>query len=671
MGQFPVFRFGDFVLDATQRRLLRSGEDVYLPPKTFDLLLHLLQNSGRVLSKDELLEAIWPGVNVVENTLAQRIREIREALGDGARFIKTVPRVGYQFIGELDDEQARVVAASGATASPQAQVTVTLAARGDTETALRATRHQRLTSRVAIACVAMLIGLIGAGQYLGRTQPAPPRGSAAAITSIAVLPFKPLVLQDRDASLELGMADSLIMKLGSLGQLTVRPLSAVRAYTDVEQDAVKAGRELAVDTVLEGHIQRLENQIRVSVSLRRVRDGQQLWSDRFDENWTHIFDVQDLVSQRVAAALALALTGEEQRRLTKRYTENPEAYRAYERGRYFWNTGTAEGYAKAIENFHRAIGIDRNYSLAFAGLADSYNLLGSYGIMPMREAHEKAKAAAQHAVDLDDQIAEAHTSLGAITAGYAWDWAKAERHFARALELKPGYPTAHEWYSEYLSWVGQHDRAIRVAQLALDLNPVSLRANSHVGLALYRARRYDAAIERFRETLDLDQDFADAHVMLGVALVQKAMCGEAIAEFQRALVLTDNSPEILGLLGYAYGMAGMNREAQHVLDELNDLERQNVYISSFSRATIHIGLGQPDLAFKWLERSYQERLWYMTLLAVDPLLDRLRADPRFTDLLRRMNLTPAAQSSRSRAAQYCASGTPVSRRAPRDESQGN
>ena len=646
MEQLSVFRFGDFVLDGTQRRLLRSGEDVYLPPKTFELLLHLLQNRGRVLSKDELLEAVWPDVNVVQNTLAQRIREIREALGDGAhgaRFIKTVPRVGYQFIAELDDEPAGVMAASRATASPEAPVTVTIGGRDDTETEIRASKHRQITLPVAIACVT-LIGLIGAGYYFGRTRPAPPHGSPAVITSIAVLPFKPLVVEGRDAWLELGMADSLIMKLGSLSQINVRPLSAVRPYTDVGQDAVKAGRELRVDSVLEGHIQRLQGRIRVSVSLRRVRDGQQLWADRFDENWTDIFAAQDMVSQRVAAALALALTGEEQRQLTKRYTENPEAYGAYVRGRYFWNTGTAEGYRKAVEEFQRAISLDPNYSLAFAGLADSYNLLGSYGVMPMRDAHEKAKAAAQQAVDLDDQIAEAHTSLGAITAGYDWDWAKAERHFARAIELKPRYATAHEWYSEYLSWVGQHDKAIRVAQQALDLDPVSLRANSHVGLALYRARQYEAAIRRFRETLHLDQNFADAHVMLGVTLVQKAMYGEAIAEFQRAKVLTGNSPEILGLLGYGYGMAGMKREAQDVLSELNNLARQNRYVSSFSRATIHIGLGETDLAFKWLEQACQERLWYLALLAVDPLFDRLRGDERFTGLVRRMNLTAAAQS---------------------------
>ena len=247
-------------------------------------------------------------------------------------------------------------------------------------------------------------------------------------------------------SLELGMTDSLIMKLGTLRHVTVRPLSAVRGYTDLTQDAVKAGKALRVESVLDGHIQRLQDRIRVSVSLRRVRDGQQLWADQFDEPWTNIFAAQDRVSQRVAEGLALTLTGDEQRQLAKRYTENPEAYAAYVRGRYFWNTRTAEGYRKAVDDFQRAISLDPGYSLAYSGLADAYSLLGSYGEMPMRDAKEKAKAAAQKAVDLDDQVAEAHTSLGAIIAGDEWEWEKAERHFLRAIDLKPRYATAHEWY---------------------------------------------------------------------------------------------------------------------------------------------------------------------------------------------------------------------------------
>lgn len=648
MGPVLVFRFGDFVLDKSQRRLLRSGEDVSLPPKTFELLLHLLQNRGRVLTKDELLEAVWPDVNVVENTLAQRIREIREALGDGtqgARFIKTVPRVGYQFIAQLDDDPAGVVTPF-AIASPAATAFVGTGGQSRPDTDVPAS-GQRLALPIAMACL-IVTGLIGAAfYYLARRSPPQPPGAPAAITSIAVLPFKPLVPEDRDATLELGMADSLIMKLGSLRQITVRPLSAVRRYADVQQDAVKAGRELRVESVLEGHIQRLQDRIRVSVSLRRVGDGRQLWADRFDEQWTSIFDAQDVVSQRVAAALALALTGEQQRQLTKRYTENPEAYAAYARGRYFWNTGTAEGLRKAIDDFERAIRLDSGYALAFAGLADSYNLLGSYGEMPMRVSHPKARTAALRALELDDQIADAHTSLGAIIASYYWDWPEAEMHLKRALALNPDYATGHEWYSEHLSRMARHQEAIHAAQRAQEIDPISARANSHVGLAFYRARRYDDAIKHSQDTLELKPDLFTAHVILGLSLVQKKLYGEGIAVLQKARVVTGSSSDSIGLLGYGYGMAGRKREARGALKELDQVSRDNKYVSPFCKVMVYIGLGENDRAFEWLERAYEERIWHLGVLAADPMFDPLRPDPRYTDLIQRMNLTAAVNRSRS------------------------
>lgn len=645
MRQSSVFRFGDFVLDASQRRLLRSGEDVDLPPKTFDLLLHLLQHRDRVLTKDELLEAVWRDVNVVENTLAQRIREIREALGDGvhgAQFIKTVPKVGYQFIGELKDERPGVTAPA-AMPSLQAEGTMPTAAGREVETPVRANERQRLSLLAAIAC-ALLIGLIGAGYFVATARPAQPSGSPAAITSIAVLPFKPLVPEGRDTALELGMADSLIMKLGSLRQITVRPLSAVRRYTDVEHDAVTAGQELRVDSVLEGYIQRLQDRIRVTVSLRRVRDGQQLWADRFDEQWTGIFAAQDVVSQRVAAALALALTGEEQRQLTKRYTDNPEAYAAYVRGRYFWNTGNADGFKKAIDEFQTATALDPGYALAFAGLADAYTLLGGLGEMSTRDSHPKARAAALRALELDDQIAEAHTSFGAILVSYYWEWAEAEKHLRRALALNPDYTTGHEWYSEYLSRMARHEEAIRAARRAQEIDPASLRANSHVGLAFYWARQYEEAIQQSRNTLDLNPNLFTAHVIFGLSLVQKRMYGDAIAEFQKARVVTDSSADSVGLLGYGYGMAGMKREARDALKELDQLSRHDRYVSPFCRAMVYIGLGEKDRAFEWLERAYEERIWLLGVLAVDPMFDPLRSDPRYTDLIRRMNLAPATRS---------------------------
>jgi DNA-binding winged helix-turn-helix (wHTH) protein/TolB-like protein/Flp pilus assembly protein TadD len=642
MGQSSLFRFGGFVLDVPQRRLLRSGEEVYLPPKTFDLLCHLLKNRGRVLTKDELLEAVWGDVNVVENTLAQRIREIREALGDGVHgvgFIKTVPRVGYQFIGELDEESQGVMAPP-AVANPQTASTMPTGREAEID--VPAIGRQRLPLPVAIACV-MLAGVIGAWYFVATALRAQPSGSPAAITSIAVLPFKPLVPEARDAALELGMADNLIMKLGSLRQITVRPLSAVRRYADVEQDALKAGRELRVESVLEGHIQQLQDRIRVSVSLRRVRDGQQLWADRFDEPWTGIFAAQDVVSQRVAAALALALTGEEQRQLTKRYTENPEAYDAYVRGRYLWDNGNGEGLRKAIEEFERAITLDPGYALAFAGLADSYTVLGGVGEMPMRESHPKARAAALRALELDDQIAEAHASLGIVVGSYYWEWAEAETHLQRALALNPNDARAQEGYAEHLSRMARHQEAIRAARRAHEIDPASLRASSNLGLAFYWAKEYDEAIRQSRRTLELNPNLFTAHVIFGLSLVQKRLYGEAIAVLQKARVVTGNSADSVGLLGYGYGMAGMTREARDALKELDQLSRHR-YVSPFCQVMVYIGLGEKDRAFEWLQRAYEERIWLLGVLAVDPMFDPLRSDPRYTDLIRRMNLTRTAGS---------------------------
>ncbi len=316
---------------------------------------------------------------------------------------------------------------------------------------------------------------------------------------------------------------------------------------------------------------------------------------------------------------------------------------AYVRGRYFWNKGMAEGYRKGIEHFQQAIALDPGYALAFAGLADSYNLLGSYGEMPMRDSHPKARAAALRALELDDQIAEAHTSLGAIITGYYWEWPEAEKHLRRALALNPDYATGHEWYSEYLSRMARHEEAIRAAQRAQEIDPVSLRANSHVGLAFYRARQYDDAIEQLQDTLELNPDLFTAHVIFGLSLVQKRMYGEAIAELQKARVVTGSSPDSVGLLGYGYGMAGMKREARDALKELDQLSRHR-YVSPFCKVMVYIGLGEKDRAFEWLERAYEERIWHLGVLAADPMFDPLRSDPRYTDLLRRMNLTAAAES---------------------------
>ncbi len=456
--------------------------------------------------------------------------------------------------------------------------------------------------------------------------------------SVAVLPFNPISREGRDEYLEIGIADALITRLSNLSRLAVRSISSVRKYAEFEQDAVAAGRELQVEAVLEGSIQKLGERLRVTARLVAVADGRSLWADKFDEKFTDIFSVEDSISEKVAAALALKLSGNEKQRLTKRYTENIEAYRAYLRGRYYWNKRTHKDVKQGLEYFKKAIDLDPCYALAYTGLADSYLILGAFGISALspKEAFPRAREAAIKALEVDDALAEAHASLALSLAYYYWDWPAAEREFKRALELKPGYATARHWYAFiYLTATGQLDEAIKEEQRSQALEPLSLIISTNVGTLLYLARRYDEAIEQYHKTLDMDANFIIAHWMLGLAYEQKAMLEEAITEFHLAIELSDRSALALALAGHAYAISGKRDAARAVLDELNELAKQG-YVPPYRIAAIYAGLNDNEQAFAWLERAFAERDAWMIWLKVDPVLDDLRADRRFEDLLRRV-----------------------------------
>jgi serine/threonine-protein kinase len=498
---------------------------------------------------------------------------------------------------------------------------------------------------LAIASVA-LVG-IAAAFYFARPRPAGTAETATrpAMKSIAVLPFKPLIAGSRDEALEMGMADTLITRLSNIKQIIVRPTSAVRKYGGLEQDPIAAGREQKVDAVLDGNIQKSGEQIRVTVRLVNVADGQQLWIDTFDEKFTDIFALQDSISERVAAALAVKLTGEETELVRKRYTNNPEAYQLYVRGRYLWNKRTAEALTKAIEYFNQAIEKDPNYALAYAGLADGYAVSperSAAGGMTFKQRSEQflqmAKAAAQKALEIDEQLPEAHTTLASLAADN-WDWAEADRLFKRAFELNPNYATAHQWYGEYLVHVGRLDEALQEFKRAQELDPTSLIINSLLGQTLYLERRYDEAIDQCQKTLEMDSNFINAHWMLGMAYEQKAMHEEAKSEFEKAVNLSGGATNLLALLGVSYARSGNESEAQNVLDKLNALIKQK-RAHPHDLAMIYTGLGDRDRAFEWLEKAYEDHSWVMLYLKVDPFFDPLRSDPRFADLLRRMGLAP-------------------------------
>jgi tetratricopeptide (TPR) repeat protein len=371
-----------------------------------------------------------------------------------------------------------------------------------------------------------------------------------------------------------------------------------------------------------------------------VEKGSQLCGGQYSRKLADIFSIQEEISREISEKLRLRLTGEEQKRLTRRYTQNAEAYQAYLKGRYHWNKRTEEAFKKSLEYFQQAIENDPSYALAYAGLADSFNLLGLYVYhgLPPGEAYPRAKAAAVQALEIDDTLAEAHTSLAWAKFRFDWDWPGAEREFRRAIALNPRYPTAHHWYTYYLACVGRFDQARAAIQRAQELDPLSLIIDATVGQEFYYAREYDRAIGQLRKTLEIDSNFAHAHRLLGEAYSKKGMFEEAIAEMQRALKLSAGSDVYyLAQLGNAYAVSGKRGEALRILDNLMQLSQQT-YVSPADFAIVYIGLGEKDQVFTWIERAYEERSTFLTELLVEPMFDSLRSDPHFQELLRRMKL---------------------------------
>jgi DNA-binding winged helix-turn-helix (wHTH) protein/TolB-like protein/tetratricopeptide (TPR) repeat protein len=632
MSSDRLYAFGPFRLDAGKRLLWRGDEPVLLTPKLIDTLLALVENGGRGVSKDELMRRVWGDSIVEEGGLARNVSMLRKALGESPtehQYIVTIPGEGYRFVARVKELQAEAFAPAQmqTVAVNNEEVLAAAEARHAITSAL--VHHRGLT--FLLACAA-LIGLALLLSYLWpkRSQPLAP------VKSVAVLPFKPLVGESRDEALQLGMTDTLITKLSSVRQVVVRPTSAVRKYADPAQDPVTAGKELMVESVLDGTIQKAGDQVRITVRLVRVSDGMPLWSGKFDEKFTDILAVQDSISARVAEALALRLTGHERSLLTKRHTGNAEAYRAYVMGRYFWNKRTIESLEKSVEYFRQAIDLDPSYAQAYAALADSYAVFGVYNVLPPKEAAPKAKAAAMKAVELDDTVAEAHASL-AVAHVAEGDGAGAEREFRRAIQLNPNYATARQWYSECLTAMGRHDDAIAEMKRALEIDPLSLIINAGLGQSFHAAGRPEPALEQLRKTLEMDQNFYVAHVFLGQVYEQVAKTSEAIAEYRKARLLTDH-PWVLANLGHALAVTGRKGEARRLLGELKRRAKQR-YTSPTYIGVIYGGLADTDQAFMWLERAYEKRdPELVAFVRLNPQFRYLHSDPRFVDLMRRVGL---------------------------------
>jgi DNA-binding winged helix-turn-helix (wHTH) protein/TolB-like protein/tetratricopeptide (TPR) repeat protein len=631
-----IYQFGPFHLDTAEQTLSREGKLVALTGKAFQTLLVLVENSGHTVTKDNLLTSVWPDTFVEELTLAQNISTVRKALGDDksdSKYIQTVPRRGYRFVApviQLDESQAQAPTNISATEEQ-------LHSDDAADVSHRRQEWQSSRLRWAIALVGLSVLAVAVGIYLFRanTRNVDP---GAQVKSIAVLPFQPLTGGDSDEALQLGMADALITKLSNIKQIVVRPTSSILKYSSATQDPLVAGREQMVDSLLEGKVQRSGERIRITVQLIRVSDGKPLWADTFDETFTNIFAVQDSISQQVAQRLVAQLTGEEQRQLAKRYTDNTKAYQFYLKGRFFWNKFDEEGLNKAIDYFKQAIAIDPNYALAYTGLSVSYNVQGAIGVLPPAQTWTDARWTAEKAVALDDNLAEGHSALGGVKLLYEWDWPAADKELKRAIELNPNSAEAHE-LSGYYYWVtGQLDTAIAELRRAQELSPLAAIITLDVAQALYYKGRYDEALEMSMKARELDPDFPPPLFLPGQAYERKGMYTKAITECESAIEKYGRQPQFLATLGFAYGASGKRREAEGIVNELETSWRGH-YFSPVNIALVHTALGNKDRAFFWLSKGVEGRDPQMIWLRIEPQFESIHADPRFQALFQRMEQT--------------------------------
>jgi len=454
--------------------------------------------------------------------------------------------------------------------------------------------------------------------------------------SIAVLPFENLSEEKANAYFAEGIQDEILARLAKIADLKVISRTSTEKYKSAPDNLREIAKQLAVANILEGSVQKAADQVRVTVQLINATTDAHLWAETYDRKLTDIFAVESDIAKTIADTLQAKLTGSEKTAIAKRPRVNSEAYEFYLKGRFFWNKRTGKDIKKSIDYFNQAIAKDPGYALAYAGLADAYALLSDYAVAPPRDAFPKAKAAAQKALELDNTLAEAHTSLAEALASYDFDFTQAIAEFKRAIELNPNYATAHHWYgNSALMVLGRFDEAIAEVKRSVALDPLSIINNADLGQTYYMAHRYDEAIDQLRKTVEIEPGFYYAHSDLGQALQVEGNLAGAIAEYQKARELNDD-PFPLGLLGNAYAVSGKQAEALKILNQLEQTSKQR-YVAAYSFALVHLGLGHKDEALRWLEKSYEDRAAYDVLsIPHDPLLDPLRGDPRFEALVEKI-----------------------------------
>ena len=629
-----ILSFGSFEVDVVSGELRRQGQKIRLQDQPFRLLVLLLDRAGDVVTREKVRETLWPADTHVDfdHSLNTAVRKLREALGDSAeapRYVETIARRGYRFIAPVALLPARQMAQS-ADAVVASSLLPSPAARPSTSA-----RRLLIPATVVLLCAAALVA------YWTLLRSGLPTASGRRLT-LAVLPFDNLSGDANQEYLSDGLTEEMITQLGRLqpDRLRVLGRSSTWKYKRADRDIGRLRRELGADYILEGSIRLAADRVRVTAQLVQADDQSQVWAGSYERDLRDVLIVQSEVAEAVGKNIAITLTPDAQARLSHARSIHAEAYQDYLRGRYFFNRRTETAIRQALGYFQKAIAADAGYAPAYSGLADCYSSLGAASVvggLPPREAMPEAKAAAVKALQIDDTLAEAHASLAQVHLLYDWDLAASEKEFRRAIELDPNYTAAHHWYSHCLLPLGRTADSLAESKRALELEPLQLVVGTHLGWHYLYARQYDQAIAQFRKTIELDPTFPQTQRYAAWAYLQKGMHAEAIVALRAALSAVGRDPEIEGELGHALAVAGRRAEALAMLEGLKQLSTTR-YVSPYSIALIHAGLGDRDRALDWLEKAYAERSDYMPYLKLEPMLDGLRSDRRFAALVGRVGL---------------------------------
>jgi TolB-like protein len=568
LRQSRIRKFGVFEIDLDTGELRKSGMRQKLAGQPFEVLRLLLERPQQVVTRKELRQRLWAKDTFVDYDLALKkaINRIREVLGDSAdspRFIETVPRQGYRFIGDI-----------------------------------------------------------------GRDAPR--------FRSLAVLPLENLSRDPEQEFFAEGMTEALTTMLAKIGELRVVSRTSAMLYKGARKPLREIARELEVDTLVEGTVLRAGRRVRITAQLIDAKNESHLWAESYERDLRDVLALQSDVARAIAHEIEVKLTPQEEGQLTEARPVDPEAYEAYLKGRYYWNRRTREGYGKAVQHFQQAVAKDPRFVVAYTGLADCFSGLGAFGFVAPQEGCGQAKTLALKAVLMDDGSAEAHASLAWATLWYEFDFETVEREFLRSMELSPRYVFAHSWFGYYLSLMGRFEQGITEMKRAVQLDPLSSATQWAFAGCYWMARRYDQAIVQCEKTLEFDPDFGWAHGMLAWAYLGKTMPEAAITAAHKAVQLLPGSTLALATLGEAYAAAGNREAAQNLLDQLQELSKKQ-YVPPYMTGRIYAGLGKKDQALDLLEMGCQERASFSVYLKIDPRLDPLRSDPRFQELLRRMN----------------------------------